>query len=229
MGLTINYQFKLDSASPDEAREKIIALRKVALELPFIEVGELVEIQGEECKFDKENVDDPNIFLKIRGLKPIEIAIDTFSAIEPTYLIAFDTIVGKGCETAAFGLAIHSTPDEVNDWIWTGFCKTQYASNPDYGGIENFIECHLTIVKMLEASEHLGIVSQVMDEGDYWETRNLDVLVSKVKQMNMLVAAVTGKLSDYFREKEQKKSYSPIFEYPNFEYLEAKGDRDITL
>ncbi|HEY9849729.1 MAG TPA: hypothetical protein V6D28_09745 [Leptolyngbyaceae cyanobacterium] len=227
MGLTIHYKFKLDSASPEQVRKKIIALRKVALELPFEKVGDLVELQGEECKFDKENVDDPNIFLKIRALKPITIALDRFSASDPTYLIAFDTSVGKGSETAAFGLAAHSTPSEVNDWTWTGFCKTQYASNPEYGGIENFLKCHLTIVKMLEVAERLGILDDVGDEGEYWETRNIEVLVSKVEQMNTLVAAVTGKISDYFKEREQRKTYSPIFDFPNFEYLEAEGERDL--
>ncbi|MCL1473582.1 hypothetical protein [Argonema antarcticum] len=71
MGLTIHYKFKLESASAVQAREKIIALRKVALKLPFIEVGELVEIQGEECKFDKENVDDPNVPPSVRGIASV--------------------------------------------------------------------------------------------------------------------------------------------------------------
>ncbi len=39
--------------------------------------------------------------------------------------------------------------------------------------------------------------------------------------------SLRGLLSDYFREQEQAKTYSPIFEYPNFEYLEAEGDRGI--
>ena len=125
MGLTISWKLHLNSASIDEVRDKIVHLRKLALKLPFTRVEDLVEIEGEACKFDKDDVNDPHVFLKLRGLKPSEMAINGFSAVNSTYLIAFDSLPGEGCETAAFGLAAHSDPLEaVDDWRWMGFCKT---------------------------------------------------------------------------------------------------------
>ena len=72
--------------------------------------------------------------------------------------------------------------------IGRGFCKTQYASNPEYGGLENFIKCHLLIVKMLDAANELGIVNDVSDEGGYWDKRNLQGLTSTINQYNIMMA-----------------------------------------
>lgn len=224
MGLTLHYQFQLNSASIDRAREKILALREIAIELPFQEVGELVEIEGEECKFDPDKTDDRNSYLKLMSSKIFKIAPDTFSSLDPIHIIAFKTRVGQGCEPAAFGLAIYAPPGEVNDWSWSSFCKTQYASNPDYGGVENFLKCHLMLIKMLVEAESLGILSDVFDEGNYWESRQLEVLLSKVNEANVLVASFSGKFRDMLSDDGNVKTYSPIFEYPNFEYLEAEGE-----
>ncbi len=224
MGLTIHYQFSLKNASLAQAREKIVRLRDFALTLPFTRVDELTEIQGEACHFDKENVNDPHIFLKIRALKPIEIAINGFSWTNPTYIIGFDTFPGQGCETAAFGLAIHSELTAANDWSWTGFCKTQYASNPDYGGMENFINCHLMIVKMLDAAQKLGITCEIDDESGYCNNRNLEELTAILNKHNLLMAAFTGNLKDDLEKSGTVSVQASIFDYPDFENLEAKGN-----
>ena len=42
----------------------------------------------------------------------------------------------------------------------------QYASNPDCGGVENFLRCHLAVVKLLDHAATLGILKEVSDEGD---------------------------------------------------------------
>ncbi|MDZ7959289.1 MAG: hypothetical protein RMY34_15635 [Aulosira sp. DedQUE10] len=86
MGLTIHYKFSLNNATINQAREKVVALRNLALQLPFKRVDDLVEIQGDACYFDKDNFDDPHAFIKIRALKPIEIAINGFSWKNPTYI-----------------------------------------------------------------------------------------------------------------------------------------------
>jgi hypothetical protein len=220
MGLTIHYEFKLDSASAEEARAKIAALRNLALKLPFAEVGELVEIQGEECRFDSENTEDPHSFLKLRICKFIGLDSDNYSSLDPTYLIAFNTLPGEGCESAAFGLAIYAEPAAVSDWSLMSFCKTQYASNPECGGIENFLNCHLMIVRMLDEAQKLGILCEVSDEGNYWETRQIEKLVETVSKYNVLIAGIAGQLKD---SHEEGSIASPIYEYPNFEYLEAEA------
>lgn len=224
MGLTIHYQFSLKNASLAEARDKIIALRNFALQLPFAQVDELTELQGEACHFEQGNVNDPHMFLKIRALNLIEIAINGFSTTNPTYIIGFNTFPGQGSESAAFGLAAHSEITTTNDWSWTGFCKTQYASNPEYGGLENFFKCHLMIVKMLDEAQKLGITCEVTDESCYWDNRNLEELAVVIHKHNTLVAAFTGKLTDDLEKMGIDSASAPIFDYPNFEYLEAKGN-----
>ena len=62
MGLTIHYQFSLNNATLTQAREKAIALRNLALQLPFQRVDELVEIAGDACNCDRDNVDDPHAY-----------------------------------------------------------------------------------------------------------------------------------------------------------------------
>jgi hypothetical protein len=236
MGLTIHYQFSLNNATIAQAREKVVALRNLALRLPFQSVDELVEIEGDACHFDSYNFDDPDAFIKIRALKPIEIGINGFSWENPTYIIGFNSLPGEGSETPIFGLASHSSIKDINDWSWTSFCKTQYASNPEYGGLENFLSCHLLIVKMLDAACELGITCDVSDETGYWENRNIEELARIIRQHNVLIArkcprgfspvahfaALTGKIKDDLAE-EGIVSQSPIFDYPDFEYLEAEG------
>ncbi len=171
MGLTIHYQFTLKNATITEAREKILALRNIALKLPFAIIDELVELKEDDCL--DENADDPYGFLKTIASKITEVDDDTYSSENATYIIGFDTVPAQGSEVAIFGLATYSEVKDINDWSWSSFCKTQYASNPEYGGLENFLKCHLTIVKLLDAACELGINCEVTDEGGYWENRDV--------------------------------------------------------
>ncbi|MEA5598624.1 hypothetical protein [Rivularia sp. UHCC 0363] len=223
MGLTIHYSFSLNNATIDKAREKVVALHKLALKLPFKNVDDLVEIAGDDCYFDKHDVDDPYVFIKIRALKPVQVAKDGFSWKDPTYIIGFDSLPGDGSETPIFGLATHSEVQDINDWSWTGFCKTQYASNPEYGGLENFLKCHLLIVKMLDAACELGITCDVSDESGYWDNRSIEELAETIRQYNGLMAAFTGEMKDHLDAAGITSTKAPIFDYPNFEYLEADG------
>ena len=131
--------------------------------------------------------------------------------------------MGEGAEPAIFGLATHSSITDVNDWSWASFCKIQYASNPEYGGLENFLKCHLLIVKMLDYASELGITCDVSDESGYWDNRSIEKLPAIIHQHNVLIAAFTGKIKDNIAVQ------SPILDYPNFEYLEAEGKQSSDL
>jgi hypothetical protein len=224
MGLTFHYKLMLHSASIDEAKEKVAALHHLAAKLSFAQVDELVELYGEDCIFDQNNLDDPHIFLKLRALKPLDLTEQGFSAIDSTYFIGFDTLPGQGCESAAFGLATHTDLSRFNDWSWLGFCKTQYASNPNYGGLENFLNCHLRLVRMLDEAQKLGIFCDVTDEGQYWESRRLETLIQSLHEHNYAIASLSGTIHDIIADLGLGHSYAPIFDYPNFEYLEAEGN-----
>ena len=68
-------------------------------------------------------------------------------------MIGFEALPGEGSESAGFGLARYPATIEVCDrrqggtrrmatklggWCWSGFCKTEYASKPERGGVANF-------------------------------------------------------------------------------------------
>jgi hypothetical protein len=231
MGLSISYHLSLKSASVAEVRAKVTALRNHALNLPFQEVNELVELQGEECSLNSDQHPDPQITLKLRAAKPAETRID---ANDPNswwdsanYLIGFDAWPGEGSVYASIGLGTHEQIQEVNNWEWRGSCKTQYASDPKCGGWENFQKCHLAVIHLLDEMQKLGIECKVNDGGNYWETRNLEDLAESIGMHNIFMAAVFGKVKDAIAPHGTLKA--PITEYQNFEYLEAEGNEmDLT-
>src|SRR6185369_17210109 len=91
----------------------------------------------------------------------------------PQQVIGFCTVPGDGCEAANFGLCRYPATNTVRDprqpelfqtirtrlagWRWSSFCKTVYASNPEFGGVENFLRCHLSIVRLLDRAQELGL------------------------------------------------------------------------
>ena len=235
MGLTIHYKLKSSTRSPSKARQLVEQLREQAIKLPFQEVGEIVEFSGDSADFNKLDRDDPNRWLLIQAGQYVEKAGRHFG-VTPSHLIAFSTFPGDGSEAANFGLATYPKTIEFEDrtpwphqtkqvrtglggWSWSSFCKTQYASNPDCGGVENFLRCHLAIVKLLDQAAELGILNEVSDEGDFWEKRDLEALSAEVGDWNTMIAGWAGRLKDAFGGGVE----SEIGKFPNFEHLEAKG------
>ena len=104
-------------------------------------------------------------------------------------------------------------------WTWGSFCKTQYASNPECGGVQNFLRCHLTVIRMLNHAQELGILASVSDEGDYWQQRNIEALARNVGEWNAMLVAWAGQLKDQLGD----GLLSAITQFPNFEHLEAAG------
>ena len=102
-----------------------------------------------------------------------------------------------------------------------GFCKTQYASNPDCGGVSSFLRCHLSLIRMLDHAKELGILESVTDEGDFWEKRNVESLCREVGEWNEMIAGLAGQLKD--RLGENLTTAAAITQFPDFEHLEARG------
>ena len=137
---------------------------------------------------------------------------------------------GDGSEPANFGLAIYPKTIDFNgknirsklaNWTWTSFCKTQYASNPEFGGVENFLRSHLSVVKLLDYARDLGILNDVRDEGEYFENRDIQALGSEIGNWNTMIAGWAGRLKDTFGD----NVVSEITKFPNFEHLEADADK----
>lgn len=228
MGLTIHYGLKTDQTDIEAIRSVVQNIRSLARQLPFQEVGELVEFKDQQCGFG--DPDDPHRWLKIQAGQYVR-EHNCFAKVTPLHVIAFTTIPGAGSEPANFGLAqypefveIEPTqrlPTKLVGWSWRSFCKTQYASASSCGGVPNFVRCHLSIVELLDAIQKRQLAAvEVNDEGGYWEDRDVRKLAETVGEWNELVAAVAGQLKDAAAGFTVE---APITQFADFEHLEARG------
>jgi hypothetical protein len=181
--------------------------------------------------------DDPNRWLLIQARKSI-IRPPYHHDVFPDHLFAFNTIPGDGSEPANFGLCHFPASIVILDrqvsplrrqrlqtnlsgWSWGSFCKTQYASNPDCGGVENFLRCHLLVIRILDRARDLGILESASDEGGYWQKRDVQLLAREVGEWNQMIAATMGRFKDLIGDQVGGQ----ILKFPNFEHLEADGHR----
>lgn len=155
----------------------------------------------------------------------------------PQHVIAFETLPGDGCEQANFGLCRYpseaSHPEfgtrktKLAGWSWRSFCKTHYASDPRCGGLPNFLRCHLGVVALLDEAKRLDCLAKVSDEGEFWETRSLERLSKEIDEQSAMLAGMFGALKDAMSQTSDGAGavQAPIADYPNFERLEAEGER----
>lgn len=232
MGLTIHYSLRTKLTGMKEIRNLVSLLHDRALDLPFQTVEEIVEFRGQEVNSDN---DDPDRWLKIQAGQHLEVD-GVCHSVEPSHIIAFTTIPGDGCEPANFGLCTYPSTINVHQrqlsthltgWQWRSFCKTQYASDPDCGGVENFVRCHLCVVHLLDFAQKTGLIDvEVSDEGDYWTNRDVKELAHQVGEWNEMIAAVAGQFKDA-AAKAGVTVEAPITKRADFEQLEAKGQKNV--
>jgi hypothetical protein len=110
------------------------------------------------------------------------------------------------------------------DKYWDSFCKTHYADDPEYGGIENFLRCHLNVVALLDKLMEIGFNVEVRDEGEYWETRDVERLLGNLKECSEAIAAFVGVLKDLWGNQVS----APILNRNDFEHIEAAGQDKIS-
>lgn len=248
MGLTINYKLSLPgSLTADEVKKHLNILHQRCLDLPFENVSNIMEFKGEDCDFEKHRHDNEVCWLlihanhhyhfKVVGGKPVHTEgseATCIMGVTPLHVIAFSTLVGPGCESAEFGLCrvprfvtiklegiqYRRPMPESDKWTFHSFCKTQYASDPRCGGVQNFLKCHLTVIKALDIAKEIGFDVTVNDEGDYWTTRDQTELLKNIGVHNEMIAALAGQLNDAAKAVGMTME-APITAYPNFEHLEA--------
>lgn len=240
MGLTIHYSLKA-RGSDARARKLIKALHQTAQDLPFKELGQVVELSGAQCDFNQHGNEDPLRWLLIQAEESVEIISQrrviggqtyrSYQRVKPVHLIAFTAWPGEGCEQSNFGLGKFPARVEtegglmktkLSGWRWSSFCKSQYSSDPKCGGVPNFLQCHLSVIALLDQAKELGCLAEVSDEGGFWPKRDLPALVGEVGSWNEMIAAFGGKLKDLLGE-DPLGVESPITQYANFEQLEAAG------
>jgi hypothetical protein len=83
------------------------------------------------------------------------------------------------------------------------------------------------VVALLDEAHRLGILGKVSDEGDFWETRSLERLTKEIGEQSAMLAGFLGALKDAKGQApgDAGAVQAPIAAYPNFEHLEAKGQR----
>ena len=132
-------------------------------------------------------------------------------------------------------------------WSYSTFCKTQYASNEECGGIPNFVRCHLCVIHLLDRIAKLPTMkADINDEGKYgrsyytddpwakervytWHDGKYDVkaLVQEIGEWNQMLAATFGALNDVLKSNGSSACLdAPITGFPDFEQLEFKGRKN---
>jgi hypothetical protein len=226
MGMTLHYRLSLEGASAAVAHRRLSRLRSVALDLPFecVEAIECVESRRNQNPWDDE-VPPP---LWVDSIGDVKIGRrDVW--VYPKVAYGFWIHPGAGCESAAIGLCQYPQSitlprgrrvrTKLAGWSWHSFCKTQYASNPSYGGADHFLRCHVSLIQLFDAAESIGFQVRVSDESGFYNDRDLNRLQSEVESWNKLIAGFVGKLKDSL----PGSSEAPILEFPNFERLEASA------
>lgn len=266
MGLTIHYTLQ-SKGNPEEIHNLVQKMYQLALDLPFEKVSNIVDLQGrQECNFELRrqelqngNEENGNLFwLLIQSTKYVNAPWDSHLSrqVTPERIIAFTVDPGEGSESANIGMCLYpktiqwnwkNVPTRLPGWRWASFCKTQYASNPDCGGIPNFLKCHISLITLLDRIKKLpNIKVTIDDEGKYgpstysddWEEAyaagrkptykkhkgkyNPKLLAEEVGDWNQMIASFAGTLSDIWGS---DKLAAPIKEFPNFEHLEFKGNK----
>lgn len=224
MGLTIHYSLLADVGTVEKARELVERLHRNALDLPFQEVGAIADYRADEANPSGVVRDHPHPWLLIADEGSAARGEERFRVM-PEHVITFSTQPGEGSEPANFGLCTYPSTIQFEEsgrmrqiqtgftgWSWRSFSKTQFASNPAYGGVENFLRCHLAIVKLLDHAAELGILQGVTDESGYWEKRDLVALASQVGKWDTMKTGWAARLKKAFGDEIAMQIETPNVE-----------------
>ena len=127
--------------------------------------------------------------------------------------LAFRVDVGPGCEYFTVMLGRLG-----NGNVWRGgrFTKTQYA--------EHFLDAHLAVIEMLDMCKEAGILKSVYDEGDYWQSRDVEKLARNINSSTDTLRAISGMLKGPV-EKKGFEFHSAVEQSAN--YVVYKGKKHL--
>ena len=192
MGLTIHYTIEFEGTTK-QLQGELEEVRRICLDLPFQNVGERVNsvniteeiIQIYERlskKVNYPNNSKENLAMRDSILK--ELGTSTSQMVElgegkPTTIVSLDLWPGEGCES--MDLCFQRRDGK---YVCESFCKTQYS--------EDFVQCHLLVIKLLDILKEKGFEVEVVDEGEYWETRDMKVLAKNLNESTSAILAIGG-------------------------------------
>jgi len=181
MGLTVHYDLKFKGTEA-EVQNKLEELKFCAEQLPFAEINGPAFLDYGKWTLEKyhakKGYNDWRDWASIQGMN-----YEKTDANGPK-AFCLNLWLGEGCEPMNIGLR---QCWNSNYWTWYSFCKTQYA--------EEFVKCHLLVIRMLDECKRLDILKDVRDEGKYWETRDIKVLGGNINESTEMLQDLFGKLS----------------------------------
>ena len=235
MGLTIHYELRLPGETTDAAAvHHLQRLHDYALTLGAKVVVPVLTFNGAELSKPGEEWESGtvewliHVFTEVMRMYRDGAVVD----IEDRQRLAaasFLVYPGEGSESATFGLVrpfLTEKPTELSHiekaddwkyWYWQSFCKTQYASTISE---EHLLLCHRMVISVLDEAKRIGFDVTVHDEGEYWDTRDAELLLSHVRNSNRIIAHLAGALHDAISPEHSVNA--EIFAHPDFEHLEME-------
>jgi hypothetical protein len=202
MGLTIHYMLSSSCTSARQVRTIMQRLRRRAVELGFAKVGSLRVFPSRTATGRQRRLPTSD---REWYSEKLEVGGRAYE-VPPRNLIAFSALPARGSEGANFALVRYPRHLQVAGgkrlatnlvgWQWHDFCKTQFASNPRFGGVESFLRAHLSLVALLDDAITLGLNVDVYDDGKYSNDRDAARLAAEVNSWNEMLAGFGGKLKD---------------------------------
>lgn len=141
MGLTIHYSLKSKLEDARQVEQSVQQMRQLALDLPFEEVGGIVDLRGRECDYearrqelqqDEATKNESLFWLLIQARESVRCPWNKRLSrdVMPTRIIAFDTWPGPGSESANFGLCLF--PAQI-EWEYKPEDDQRFQSAPKEG------------------------------------------------------------------------------------------------
>lgn len=223
MGITIHYETCF-RGTKNQLIAKLAELAQVAAKLEFQETGPVYEVNF-ASDFDtrdqftpmvkneetgKFEIDESYRWAKIQAQPHVPFIDnrDTFAArmktreriekiqarINESHGFVLSLWWGRGCEATNFPfVAYHGNgPSRRRVWKGSSFTKTQYA--------EPFVKAHITVCALLKHAEKLGLVENVYDEAEFYETGDITLLIDNGEANLRLIQAMTGMFQEAFGE-----------------------------
>jgi hypothetical protein len=200
MGLTIHYNVVFEG-SKNELIRSLEAFRNFCLDMPFAKVGKVISIEVTQEHIDafidmqrRRKAGGSGEYVTNMPEQPfeeVEAIIDyiikqpcPLNKIEPASIVFFKLWAGEGCEQTTFPFK-----QKDNKWVCSSFTKTQYATE--------FVKCHLLVIRALEYLKDNGFTVNVIDEGKYWDTKDLKVLAEQINRYTSLLSSFSDELKEF--------------------------------
>ena len=97
---------------------------------------------------------------------------------------------GEGCEATnlAFVAFNGNGKSASRKWEGHGFTKTQFASD--------FVKAHVSVCTLLKKAEEMGLITNVSDEAEYYETEDITTLIDSGEENLKMIASFASMLKE---------------------------------